>query len=142
MKKLTVLLFMTALVCTGYVATAAASSTESTGAATATKGEFFKKKNRIKGSWEIVESGGQTILRLSDKFKTKNAPDLKVFLSPHSASEANSDNALQDAVLLGVLKSNKGAQEYVIPAEIDTAEYSTILIHCEAYSVLWGGASL
>ena len=127
MKKLTVLLFMTALVCTGYVATAAASSTESTGAATATKGEFFKKKNRIKGSWEIVESGGQTILRLSDKFKTKNAPDLKVFLSPHSASEANSDNALQDAVLLGVLKSNKGAQEYVIPAEIDTAEYLSLI---------------
>jgi len=33
-------------------------------------------------------------------------------------------------------------QEYEIPAGIDIADFASLLVHCEAYSVLWGGAAI
>ena len=109
---------------------------------TAQSGSFEKSTFKIKGGWEIVEENGQTIFRLSDNFKTKNGPDLKLFLSPKSVGNVTGKTATQGAVKLSVLKSNKGAQDYVIPADVDLSQFGSILIHCEAYSKLWGGANL
>ena len=103
---------------------------------------FFKKKYRIKGTWSIVERDGTQFVKLSDDFKTKNGPDLKVFLSPTSSEAVNGKNALDGSLNLGKLKKNKGGQEYEIPAGTDLSQFSTILVHCEAYSILWGGGSL
>lgn len=103
---------------------------------------FFKKKYSIKGSWSLVQRGDKTFIQFSDDFKTKNGPDLKVFLSPKSSDEVSGQNALEGSVKLGVLKNKKGAQEYEIPAGVDLSSFSTVLIHCEAYSVLWGGGSI
>ena len=90
----------------------------------------------------IVNENGQRILRFSDDFKTKNGPDLKLFLSPKSVGDVTGKTATQGAVKLSVLRSNKGSQDYVIPSHIDLSQYGSILIHCEAYSKLWGGANL
>ena len=103
---------------------------------------FFKKKYRIKGTWSLVEREGKQFVVFSDDFKTKNGPDLKIFLSPSSADAVNGKNAVNGALNLGVLKSNKGAQEYEIPAGTDLTQFSTVLVHCEAYAILWGGGSL
>ena len=62
--------------------------------------------------------------------------------SPLSASSLSGRNALNGALKLGVLKTNKGGQEYVIPAGTDLSQFSSVIVHCEAYSVLWGGGSL
>jgi len=104
-------------------------------------GAWTKKQYKIKGDWELDVSGEQTIIRFHNNFKTKNGPDLKVFLSKKSIKDVTGRNATQDAVLVAVLKSNKGAQEYVLPANIDINDYDSLLIHCEAFSVLWGGAN-
>ena len=109
---------------------------------TAQTGNFEKRAFNIKGDWEIVKENGQTIFRLSEDFKTKNGPDLKLFLSPKTVGNATGSTATQDAVRLGVLKSNKGGQDYIIPSNIDLSQYGSILIHCEAFSKLWGGANL
>jgi len=111
-------------------------------AAATTSGGFEKSSFSIKGDWAIVKENGQTILRFSDNFKTKNGPDLKLFLSPKSVSDVTGKTATQGAVKLSVLRSNKGSQDYIIPADIDLSQYGSILIHCEAYSKLWGGANL
>lgn len=103
---------------------------------------FTKKKYKINGDWSIVQEGGKTIIRFSDDFKTKKGPDLKVFLSPQSVGDVTGKTALDGAVTLGVLKSNKGTQDYVIPKGVSLANFSSVLIHCEAYSVLWGGGRL
>jgi len=58
-----------------------------------------------------------------------------------AVKDVTGKNATQDAVMIAVLKSNKGAQEYVLPSNIDINDYESLLIHCEAYSVLWGGAN-
>ncbi len=103
---------------------------------------FFKKKYSIKGTWSLVERDGKQLIVFSKRFKTKNGPDLKVFLSPKSAKEVNGKNAVDGALQLGVLQNNKGAQEYEIPEGTDLSQYASVLVHCEAYSVLWGGGSL
>ena len=111
-------------------------------AETAHSGHFKNVTYGIKGQWSIVQDNGQTVLRLSDDFKTKNGPDLKLFLSPKNVADLTGKTALDQAVRLSVLKSNKGGQDYVIPATIDISDFGSILIHCEAFSVLWGGADL
>ena len=105
-------------------------------------GSFEKSTFKIKGDWKIVKENGQTIFRLSEDFKTKNGPDLKLFLSPSVVGDVTGKTATDNAVKLSVLKSNKGSQDYVIPADVDLSQFSSILIHCEAYSKLWGGANL
>ncbi len=103
---------------------------------------FFKKRYRIKGTWSLEQRDGKTFVKFSDDFKTKNGPDLKVFLSPKSADDVTGKTAVDGSINLGVLKSNKGTQEYEIPAGTDLNQFGTVLIHCEAYSVLWGGGVL
>jgi len=103
---------------------------------------FTKKKYKIKGQWSVVQENGRTIIRFSEDFKTKNGPDLKVFLSPQSVGDVTGRTALDGAVTLGVLKSNKGTQDYIVPNGVSLTNFSSVLIHCEAFSVLWGGGSL
>lgn len=103
---------------------------------------FAKKKYKIKGHYSIETRDGHTVLRLSEDFKTKSGPDLKIFLSPLTTDAVTGANATQGSVPLGALKTNKGGSEYILPEGLDLSLYSSVLIHCEAYSVLWGAASL
>ena len=103
---------------------------------------FFKKKYNIKGTWSITERDGKQYVSFSDDFKTKNGPDLKIFLSPLSPEAVNGKNAIDGALNLGELTKNKGAQDYEIPEGTDLSQYSTVLVHCEKYEVLWGGGAL
>ena len=124
---------------TAYAAQPAVSSVM---ADKAKSGDFTKRTYSIKGEWQILRQDGQTIFRLSESFRTKNGPDLKLFLSPKKISQITGETATTNAVRLGVLKSNKGTQDYVIPANVDLSNFGSILIHCEAYSKLWGGADI
>lgn len=105
-------------------------------------GNFIKKKKSLKGSWTVIQQNGQTIIRFSDDFKTKNGPDLKVFLSPQSIGSVTGDTATDGSILLGKLQSNKGGQDYVLPAGVSLPSFNSVLVHCEAYSILWGGGAL
>lgn len=107
-----------------------------------TSGAFTKKKYKIKGNWTLIERDGQSIIKLSDDFKTKKGPDLKIFLSPQSATDVTGKTAVNGALNLGELKSNKGSQEYIIPAGTDLSQFNSVLVHCEAYSILWGAGQL
>ena len=105
-------------------------------------GNFVKSTYSINGSWAILKENGQTILRFSDDFKTKNGPDLKLFLSPNKIENLTGKTAQDQAVRLSVLRSNKGTQDYIIPANVDLSKFKSFVIQCEAYSVLWGGANI
>lgn len=104
-------------------------------------GSWTKKSFAIAGGWSIVEEGGRHYVVLDDAFKTKKAPDLKLFLSKQELGATNGKNATKDAVLIAKLDSERGGQRYALPA-VDLAEYRTLLIHCEKYLKLWGGAPL
>jgi hypothetical protein len=76
---------------------------------------------------------GSMILRL-ENFKATNGPDLYVYLA--------TDNSASDFVNLGRLKGNIGNQNYDIPEGTDFSKYHTVLIWCQAFSVLFGSAEL
>jgi hypothetical protein len=73
------------------------------------------------------------ILRL-ENFEATNGPDLYVYLA--------TDNSASDFVNLGRLKGNIGNQNYDIPQGTDFSRYDTVLIWCQAFSVLFGSAEL
>lgn len=106
------------------------------------KGNFVRKNKTLKGSYEVFERDGQTVIRFADNFKASNGPDLKVFLSPNTIETATGRNATQGSVLLDFVKSSKGAQEYIVPVGVDIASFNSVLIHCERFSVLWGGGNI
>ena len=98
----------------------------------------------LKGSWKIVREGKKTILKLEDNFKSSDGPDLKIFFSKLPFKDVDGDNAANKdvSVKVGVLKSFAGKNSFVIPDEISLDSYKSIIIHCEKYSKLWGGAVL
>lgn len=110
--------------------------------ASMTPASFQKKTYALKGSVTVEQRGNQTVLVFSDDFRTKNGPDLKVFLSKNAVSDATGTNATTDAIRLGELSSNKGGQEYVLPDGVSLSDYASVLVHCEAFSKLWGGADI
>ena len=105
-------------------------------------GEWTKKSYRSKGGWSIVQRGDKRYVVLDDGFSTRNAPDLKIFLSPSEGGALNGRNATDGAVLISPLSSNKGAQEYEIPADVNLDDFASIIIHCQAFSKLWSVAAL
>ena len=105
-------------------------------------GEFKKKKRRLKGTWKIVEKNGQAFIAFGEDFRAARGPDLKIFLSPTAFADVNGKNAINGSLNLGLLQSTKGAQEYKIPEEANLSDFKSVLVHCEAYEVLWGGADL
>jgi len=106
-------------------------------------GPSQKKNEKINGTDTIVEENGKRNLRLSEDFKAKNGPDLQIVFSPLPFDEINGENALGDgAVSIGLLASNKGVQEFVLPDDLDLTHMRCVLIHCVKYTRIWGGAPL
>ncbi|MEO1251151.1 MAG: DM13 domain-containing protein [Pseudomonadota bacterium] len=137
-------IFISALVAlfAAPAAATAAAAAEEAPRAVHYSGEWTKKSFNSSGTWEIYEENGSTFVKLSADFRTRNAPDLKIFLSPLAASDANNKNATDGAVLISPLSSNRGEQIYEIPADVDLSAFQSILIHCERFSKLWSAADI
>lgn len=105
-------------------------------------GEFTKKRYSIAGNWTLQKDCTGHQLSFTEDFKTKGGPDLKVYLSKLPISELGSKTVDGNSVKLSVLKSAKGQQNYSIPLDTNLSEYKSVIIHCEAFSVLWGGFDL
>lgn len=104
-------------------------------------GDWEKQEYRIEGSFRIDQRADGAYLVLSDDFKTRRGPDLKIFLHTAEAGAVTGGNAAQGK-LVSVLESRKGAQEYKLPAGIDLAAFQSVVIHCERFSKLWGAGNL
>ena len=100
---------------------------------------FIKKRYNIKGTWDVTQQDGQNIISFNDDFRTKGGPDLKLYLSSKTLAELESGDVEHTSVKLSVLKSNKGAQSYIVPKNVNLSDFKSVVIHCEAFSVLWGG---
>jgi len=103
------------------------------------KGKFKKSTHKISGSWALVEVQGQQVINFGKKFKTESGNDLALVLSKKSVRALKKDPSLDAALKLATLKSHKGTQYYIVPANIDISEYESVLIHSTADNVTWGG---
>ncbi len=124
-----------------FVLLASAGQVLADGAAVA-DGSWTKKTQSASGTWKIEDVGGVLKLTVSDDFKTKKAPDLKIFLSPLSAAEAQNKNATSESLFVAELPKFSGGFEVTLPAGTELDDYNSVLIHCEKYTKLWVAADL
>ena len=123
-------------------ASAQSSETPTMDAPASASATFVKKRYNIKGTWSVAEQDGQSVIKFDDDFKTKGGPDLKLYLSSNTISDLDSGSVEGTSLKLSILKSNRGAQSYIIPKGVNLSDYKSVVIHCEAFSVLWGGFDL
>ncbi len=105
-------------------------------------GLWTQKGYSIMGEWKVIERDNKIIIVFGDDFKTRKGPDLKVYLSTRSIGSLDDRSVESTSIKIGPLKSSKGPQEYQLPEGINLNEFASLVIHCEAYSHLWGGANL
>lgn len=104
---------------------------------------WTKDSNAIEGSWRIENRPGDgRYLVIGSDFSTKNAPDLKFVLATKNTDGISKKNVLTGGHVIANLTGNKGAQEYRIDAGVDLSNYSSLAIHCEQYTKLWGASNL
>lgn len=116
------------------------------------QGSWTTADYAVKGIWRIVDDEqGRLLVKLGDDFETKNGPDLHILLSPKPFAEVTNENASEQALVAGLLKTRdtsvlfkkmKGAQSLTLPEGADLSHYRSILIHCVQFSHLWAGADL
>lgn len=100
--------------------------------------DFFHKGS---GQAYILEyPDGKKVLRF-ENFETINGPDLFVYLSKTSAPTGDLDS-LGDYINLGRLKGNVGDQNYELPQNISIADFSSAVIWCKKFGVLFPYAVL
>lgn len=92
-------------------------------------GNFESEAHPTSGVANVQSDGTVTNLVFED-FKTDNGPDLRVYLSK--------DKTDNDFIDLGSLKGTEGSFFYELDSSINLDEYTTILIWCEDFSVLFG----
>lgn len=79
------------------------------------------------GTVTVVMGEGGAVINFSDDFTFDGAPDPKIAFGK--------DGKYDPATLIEPLKSNSGAQQYTVPAELNVADYNEVYIWCERYSV-------
>lgn len=102
-------------------------------------GSFQSVRHAASGKAMVIElAEGGRVLTLTN-FEVENGPDLRVYFV---AGSATTEGEVSDFVDLGGLKGNRGNQQYEVPADVDVSRYSTAVIWCRAFSVLFARAPL
>ena len=102
-------------------------------------GRFTAVRHPATGRATVIElAEGGRVLTLTD-FEVDNGPDLRLYLV---AGPARTEAEVDDYVDLGGLKGNRGDQQYRIPRDVDVGHYSTVVVWCRAFSVLFARAPL
>ena len=104
-------------------------------------GSFADGAHAAKGTARIEEKNGQKLLIFADDFKIEDGPDLHVYLAGSQNPQSSADLHAQGDVDLGVLKNVTGAQEYVIPADLDF-DPASVVVYCVPFKVVFGFANL
>lgn len=107
------------------------STTAAPAVTVAATGAFVDRGHAGEGTANLLTDGTQTFLRFEDDFATDNGPDLRV--RAYVGDEA---------VDLGPLKGNIGAQNYELPAEIDPATVSSVDVWCRRFDYVFTDAAV
>ncbi len=106
-------------------------------------GNFEDVSHQGSGIAQLLDISGQEeyVLRL-ENLDVLNGPDLHVLLSPNKNVELSTD--LGAYVDIGVLKGNKGNQNYTIfdDFEIGIENFKSVVIYSKAFDVVFNSADL
>ena len=98
--------------------------------------------HRGKGQATIYRGGDGALLLRLEELDVTNGPDLHVVLSPHEDPDRSDEVKLEGYVDLGNLKGNRGNQNYPIPAGVDVSIFSSVVIYCKPFAVVFSVATL
>jgi len=104
-------------------------------------GRFVSREHQTRGSARVLRlSDGRVVVRF-EGFATSNGPVLVVWLSKNPAhGEAGAFD--DDHVDLGPLKGNIGNQNYIVPGDVDSTAFSSVVVWCDRFDVPFGAADL
>ncbi len=86
---------------------------------------------QVRGTAQVVEQNGKTVIKLGGGFRSSSGPDLFVFVGNGSPQRQ-----------VAKLRRNNGSQTYTLPAGISPSQFSTVFIHCKRYNHIFGRAKL
>lgn len=97
---------------------------------------------------EDTVSGGAALTRTPDgklalqltNLNSTPGPALFVYLS--HVESPRSDSQVKDGLEVAVLKSPRGDQAYTVDSGADPAEFSSVVVYCRQYRVVFGYANL
>lgn len=97
----------------------------------AATGSFVDQGHPGEGTATVLTDGAQTFLRFEDDFATDNGPDLRVraFVG-------------DEAIDLGPLKGNIGAQNYELPGDLDPSTVTSVDVWCRRFDYVFTDAAL
>ena len=94
------------------------------------------------GSASLIRlDDGPPVLRFED-FQVTNGPDLYVYLSANSAPRSSAELHERAAFEVGQLKGNVGDQNYTLPADLNLDDFSSAVIYCRRFEVVFSTAEL
>ena len=117
--------------------------TEPAGPVDLLRGRFVSHEHGTSGRVRVVgQPDGSRLLAIED-LDTSDGPDLHVWLTDAEVSD-DGWRVFDDGryVDLGELRGNKGNLVYELPRDLDLADYQSVSIWCERFSVSFGAAAL
>jgi hypothetical protein len=110
-----------------------------TGGRAISRGELQRVDDTHKGTGPvlIVEEGGKLFVRF-ENVAIQNGPDLHVYLGRGAGGAYDGSRDLY----LGALKATNGTFTYDLPAGTRTEDYTSVVVWCRAFSVLFTWADL
>ena len=110
---------------------------------TLVEGSFVDRSHPGTGVAKVLNDGTEQRFLRFDPFETDNGPDLFVYLTrAGAAADAAEFGVDGDFVNLGRLKGNVGEQNYEIPVDVDLADFGTVVVWCDRFSVAFTAADL
>lgn len=109
------------------------------------QGSFISHEHATSGTVKIIElADGSRVLRI-ENLDASDGPKLEVWLTdapviPGQAGWFVFDDGKKHS--LGALKGNKGNQNYLIPANLNLSDFSSVSIWCVTFKVSFGAAEL
>jgi hypothetical protein len=122
--------------------TAAPSDPEASSSLAPNAGQFVtvEQDHPTTGTASIVTENGQRYIAFDAAFDTARGPDVTVVL--YQGREIPVNLGEGDYVTLASLQSFSGAQRYLIPADLELADYQSVGIWCRQFDVTFGYAPL
>ncbi|MGY1642611.1 DM13 domain-containing protein [Geodermatophilus sp. SYSU D00703] len=104
-------------------------------------GSFASREHETVGTARVLRLPDDRVIVRFEGFATSNGPVLVVWLTKTPALGAE-DAFDDDHVSLGPLKGNIGDQNHVIPADVESADYTSVVVWCDRFDVPFGAADL
>lgn len=105
--------------------------------ATEPSGAFVAAEHPTQGMVKVMTENGQRYLEFDEAFQTDSGPDLFVLLHRQAMPQSYAE---EDYVNLGELQQTTGTQRYAIPADVDPAAFSSVVIWCRQFNATFGYA--